>query len=99
MYIKFILILSISILLTLLITPFLRRLALKNGFVDLPNDRKIHANAVPRLGGLAIFASFSVTMWFACVLFDQDRLSFRIIIGIFSCSTIIFMVFSRIIRI
>jgi UDP-GlcNAc:undecaprenyl-phosphate GlcNAc-1-phosphate transferase len=33
----------------------LRKMALKSGLVDIPNARKIHADAVPLVGGLALF--------------------------------------------
>ncbi|GGI99846.1 undecaprenyl-phosphate alpha-N-acetylglucosaminyl 1-phosphate transferase [Alicyclobacillus cellulosilyticus] len=41
--------------------PFIRRWALKIGFVDRPNHRKIHTQPVPLLGGLSIYFSFVVT--------------------------------------
>ncbi len=36
-------------------TPLVRLLARRIGAIDRPNDRKVHANATPTLGGLAIF--------------------------------------------
>ena len=48
---------------TLLLTPVMRRLAIANGIVDLPDARrKAHAKPVAYLGGLAIFLG-----WFAGV--------------------------------
>ncbi|MDN5348083.1 MAG: UDP-GlcNAc:undecaprenyl-phosphate/decaprenyl-phosphate GlcNAc-phosphate transferase [Clostridia bacterium] len=41
-------------------TPLVSRLALKIGAVDAPGGRKIHYTAMPRLGGLAIYAGFMV---------------------------------------
>jgi UDP-GlcNAc:undecaprenyl-phosphate GlcNAc-1-phosphate transferase len=38
--------------------PVLRRWALKQGAVDVPDERKNHSVAVPRIGGIAIFMSF-----------------------------------------
>lgn len=44
------------------ITPYTIRLAKKIGALDLPKDkRKIHKNAMPRLGGLAVIAGFIVS--------------------------------------
>jgi UDP-GlcNAc:undecaprenyl-phosphate GlcNAc-1-phosphate transferase len=37
-------------------TPFVRRLALRLGWVDQPSDRKVHPRPTPTAGGLAIFA-------------------------------------------
>ena len=58
MLIKFVLIFLISTALTALITPFFRKFAIKNGLVDVPNDRKMHIDAIPRVGGIAIVLSF-----------------------------------------
>lgn len=46
-----------SFLASLLLTPFVRDLALRLGLVDAPGDRKMHVIPVPRLGGVAIFAA------------------------------------------
>ncbi|WP_044749200.1 glycosyltransferase family 4 protein [Bacillus alveayuensis] len=35
-------------------TPFVKSLAIRYGFVDKPNHRKVHTSLMPRLGGLAI---------------------------------------------
>ena len=39
-------------------TPYMIRLAHFTGAVDKPNQRKVHAKLMPRLGGLAIFIAF-----------------------------------------
>lgn len=44
--------------LALLITPLVRKWAFKCGALDRPNQRKVHHQVMPRLGGLAIFISF-----------------------------------------
>jgi UDP-GlcNAc:undecaprenyl-phosphate GlcNAc-1-phosphate transferase len=41
---------------TFLVTPLVRRYALDRGLVDYPGGRKVHKVAIPRLGGVAIFA-------------------------------------------
>ena len=47
-----------SLLLTLAFTPLCKRLAWRFGIVDHPDQvRKLHGVAIPRLGGVAIFAS------------------------------------------
>lgn len=46
--------------LTLTLTPPLRELARRRGFVDRPDGRrKLHAEAVPRVGGVAVMAAFA----------------------------------------
>ncbi|MEA2451561.1 MAG: hypothetical protein QOG04_271 [Actinomycetota bacterium] len=41
-------------------TPLVRRLATRVGAIDRPNDRKVHANPTPTLGGAAIFLGIIV---------------------------------------
>jgi UDP-GlcNAc:undecaprenyl-phosphate GlcNAc-1-phosphate transferase len=41
--------------------PLVRRFALKTGFVDRPNHRKIHKEPIPLLGGLCIYFGFLVS--------------------------------------
>ncbi len=59
-----------SCLLALIITPLLRRMAVKNGVLDYPdgNKRKIHKEAVPRVGGFAIAISFFISILIAFIL-------------------------------
>ncbi len=42
----------------LLVTPLVRKWAFKCGALDYPDQRKIHKQVMPRLGGLAIFIGF-----------------------------------------
>jgi len=50
--------LFICFMLTLLLTPLIKKLAIRIGAVDKPNQRKVHMKVMPRLGGLAIYISF-----------------------------------------
>ncbi|WP_163969564.1 glycosyltransferase family 4 protein [Oceanobacillus halotolerans] len=52
--------LVIAFIAALSITPFVKKLAIKIGAVDQPNNRKVHKKIMPRLGGLAIFISFLI---------------------------------------
>jgi UDP-GlcNAc:undecaprenyl-phosphate GlcNAc-1-phosphate transferase len=48
----------VSFVLTLVLTPLVRRMAWHFGIIDLPDQkRKIHCAPIPRMGGVAIFAS------------------------------------------
>lgn len=42
----------------LIIVPFLRKWALDQGTLDIPDERKLHSEPMPTLGGIAIFFSF-----------------------------------------
>jgi len=45
---------AISLGLTLILTPLVRNICLRLGICDLPGPLKIHAQPIPRLGGIAI---------------------------------------------
>jgi UDP-GlcNAc:undecaprenyl-phosphate GlcNAc-1-phosphate transferase len=50
-------------ILTCILTPIIRHLALLKGFVDCPQRaRKVHHQATPRLGGAAILCSFLIVV-------------------------------------
>ena len=64
----------LSASLSLVLTPFVTRLAFLVGAVDRPDERKIHKRAMPRLGGLAPFVSFFSSLAIIHFLFPQLRL-------------------------
>jgi len=47
--------------LALVLTPWIQRLCLAAGILDLPDARKVHATATPRFGGAAIYLAFLLT--------------------------------------
>lgn len=49
-----------TFILSLVITPFIKKLAIKFGAVDKPDERKVHKKLMPRLGGIAIYVSFII---------------------------------------
>lgn len=51
-----------ALVLSLVLTPLMRRLALRIGFVDRPVARSMHKEPKPFLGGVAIFAAFAVAV-------------------------------------
>ena len=55
--------LAISALTALLVTPLVRRLALQVGMLDRNDDRRMHADPKPRIGGLAVFLGFSFALF------------------------------------
>ena len=50
----------ISFLISFLVVPKLKRIAFKYDILDHPGHRKIHQNAKPYLGGVAIFLGFMI---------------------------------------
>lgn len=73
---------SIAFLATFLSTFFFRRMALALQILDVPNDKKIHKEAVPLLGGLGIYLG-------TIVAYFVFPLSFKAIMPIFISGTII----------
>ena len=43
---------------SLILVPIVKKIAFHINAIDMPNERKVHTKPMPRLGGLAIFASF-----------------------------------------
>ncbi|MBE6183399.1 glycosyltransferase family 4 protein [Heyndrickxia ginsengihumi] len=70
--------LFVCFMMTILITPWVKKLAIKIGAVDKPNKRKIHMKLMPRLGGLAIYISFIVGV---LILRPDSPHSFPILLG------------------
>ncbi len=52
------LVFGLALALSLILTPIVRKLALRTGFVDRPVARSMHTEPKPYLGGLAIFIAF-----------------------------------------
>ncbi|NMZ11765.1 glycosyltransferase family 4 protein [Pseudomonas proteolytica] len=73
----------------LLLTWALRRYALKNNLIDLPNGRSSHLVPTPRGGGGAIVFSFLV---FLPLLFGVDVLSFDAFMALFGAGLLVAIV-------
>ncbi len=63
--INYLLLFLFGFFLALALTPVARRLALRLKALDMPDERKVHALPVPRLGGLAIVFAFQAGLWLA----------------------------------
>lgn len=64
----------VSLVLSMLLVPPLKRLAPLIGAIDLPDARKVHAGAIPRIGGIAMIIGVMVPILFWLPL-DQKNLS------------------------
>jgi len=59
-------------LLAYTLTPPVRVLAFKIGAIDVPkDDRRMHTKPIPRVGGLAIFLSFTLTTLLFCEITQE----------------------------
>jgi UDP-GlcNAc:undecaprenyl-phosphate/decaprenyl-phosphate GlcNAc-1-phosphate transferase len=52
----------ISLSASLFLTPVIRRLAQRLGWLDVPDRRRTHAAPIPRLGGVAVFVSVMLAL-------------------------------------
>jgi UDP-GlcNAc:undecaprenyl-phosphate GlcNAc-1-phosphate transferase len=64
--------------LALLLTPLSRRLAVRIGAIDYPNERSLHTVPTPKLGGLAILVGVLASGW---IWLPDDNESRAILIG------------------
>ena len=64
-WIKVMLAILVAFVVSIALTPFVKRLAVKVGAVDVPGEaRRVHDHPIPRMGGLAIFIGFVLSLIF-----------------------------------
>ncbi|MSR77226.1 MAG: undecaprenyl/decaprenyl-phosphate alpha-N-acetylglucosaminyl 1-phosphate transferase [Candidatus Omnitrophica bacterium] len=63
----------IAVVITSVLTPFIRWLAIKAGAVDFPSNIKIHSKPTPRLGGVGIFFGFLFSLILTGSLTHQQK--------------------------
>ena len=51
---------GVSFVFTALLMPWLIELCRQKGLYDQPNERKVHKNSIPRLGGLLFAPAMSI---------------------------------------
>ncbi len=92
--VDFLIVGGIAAIVTLLLTPLSRVIALKVGAVAKPDARKMHSSPTPSLGGLAMLGGISAGVFTAWFLgsFDAVFRSFTDIAGIVVAAFIIFLV-------
>ena len=70
----FLIVFGVAAAVSFAVTPFVRTLAARVGAVDIPDDRKVHSEPTPRMGGLAMFAAFVAALAVAWMLPDFREL-------------------------
>jgi UDP-GlcNAc:undecaprenyl-phosphate GlcNAc-1-phosphate transferase len=85
----------LSLSVAILMTPFVAKVGRRLGALDYPDERKIHDEAIPRSGGLAIYLSFY--MPFLSLLFIQTYVTDLVVwnslsLGFWGCSSLILLV-------
>lgn len=85
---SYLIVFLIGLIVAFLITPLVEKLAVKIGAVDIPTERKVHAEPIPSLGGVAIYLSFLLALFFALIKFFPNE---REINGILLGGTVILL--------
>ncbi len=67
----------LSLVISILLTPWVKKIAYQVGAVDVPNDRKVHLKPIPRIGGVAFFLSILVVN----VIFNKSPVVEKILFG------------------
>ena len=60
MFSNYVIVFLLTLLVSTIMVPFVIRFAKRIGAVDKPDNRKVHKNVMPRIGGLAIYIAFLV---------------------------------------
>lgn len=83
----------ISLFVAYLFTILAKNIASSIGAIDKPNDIKIHNKPIPRLGGLAIYMAFLISIILVYYFYGRSDLTFlkNKTIGIFLGGTIVFI--------
>ncbi len=93
MFKYYIYVFTISVGVSFLTTPLMRKVSSLGGFLDKPNRRKVHRKSIPTLGGVAIYIAFLAGLFFVfntVEFIDKSQViglllgsSFIVLIGIY----------------
>jgi UDP-GlcNAc:undecaprenyl-phosphate/decaprenyl-phosphate GlcNAc-1-phosphate transferase len=79
-----------SLLFSAVLVPWIRAAAIKAKLYDVPGGRKLHAEPVPRLGGVAIFMGFIGALGLVGML-GENPLTANGILGLLAGGTLMFL--------
>lgn len=65
---------AVAAFVSFIVTPLVRRMALRVGLIDIPSDRKVHQEVTPLGGGLALLAGVIVALSVAFFLPNMQEL-------------------------
>lgn len=97
MTVVFFAIFFLSLLFSFVLTRYVRDVASRRGWVAIPsNERHLHSTPLPRLGGVAIFVSFSLSMVAVAVMGHyfphlRSALSWKTLLTILLPASIVFL--------
>ena len=83
----------IAFVATILLTPMVQSFASQQKIIDKPNERKVHKEPIPRLGGAAIYIGFLLAIMISIVLASWFKINIKLmpITGLLISATIIFI--------
>lgn len=89
----FLLVFLTGLVISFYLTPYIKDKLIERGFLDKPDARKIHTRAIPRLGGLAIYLGFCLSLMIAYFgyprFFEEREMN---ILGLLIASTFIVVI-------
>ena len=97
MTVVFFVIFFLSLLFSFILTRYVRDVASRRGWVAVPShERHLHSNPLPRLGGVAIFISFSLSIVAAAVMGAylphlHSALSLKTLLTILAPASLVFL--------
>jgi UDP-GlcNAc:undecaprenyl-phosphate GlcNAc-1-phosphate transferase len=59
---------AVALVVTTLLVPLVRRIAIRFGIVDMPGPRRVNKKPIPRMGGVAMFVGLIVALALECIL-------------------------------
>lgn len=84
-------ILAVAFSVTIALTPLVRKVAMNLKIYDVPSKERIHKGVIPRLGGVAIFLGFVISLIIGISLVDYELSTQKQLILILVVSFIIFI--------
>src|SRR3990172_10047703 len=75
--------------LALIITPFWLTISQRSGFLDLPQEHKIHSKPMPTMGGIVIIIAFSLCLWGYYLFANRAEIHLTYLVGLTLASIII----------
>lgn len=97
MTVVFFAIFFLSLLFSFVLTRYVRDLASRRGWVAIPSqERHLHSTPLPRLGGVAIFISFSLSLAVAALMSSRlpqlhPAFSLKTVLTILIPATVVFL--------
>jgi len=84
---RYIITFFLSLIVSLVLTPIVRKAMLKLGILDMPSESRWHRQPVALMGGIAIFISFALV---ALLRVELKREILVILLGIHDCTSLVF---------